>query len=192
MLRNFTRVTWISTLLAAFMFSSCVEIQRAQRPQSTSSPQENVTKPQGPQVYPENTEFLFISSPRVTAHVDSSYWTDQPFGYGTKPKAHYLVVNLTFTNRGMYPVTFDQYHYIATFGIINDAGVGYTFQGDLSGREFTDLNPNVPGDFRMVFDVPYGNYTLIVGGDVYDAMSSRTNYYRHTEICRLRLTPKNH
>lgn len=185
MFGNFTHVTRISILFAVLLFSSCLEIQKVQRPQSSSPP-----KPQGPQVLQENIEFMFLSFPTVYAKIDSSYWSDQ-LENGAKPAAHYLVIWLTFNNIGNSPVTFDQYHVVATFGLITNSGVNYHFEDNLTGRLFqSDLNPRVPGKFRVVFDIPKDNYILIVGRSTYNSMSYRTNYYDESEVCRLRLDPR--
>ncbi len=188
MLRSLTRYTAAISVLAAFAFISCSEIQSVQ--DSRLFQRENTAKPSGPQVYPEDHEFVFLPYPTVYAKVDSSYWSDL-LENGATPAAHFLVIWLTFTNIGNSPVTFDQYHVGATFGLITESGVNYHFEGNLTGRLFESaLNPRVPGRFRVVFDVPKGSYILIVGRDVYNSMSYRTNYYDETEVCRLRLKPR--
>ncbi len=188
MFRSSTRFTSVIAVLAAFALSSCAEIRQAQ--DSALFQMETTAKPNGPQVYPEDHEFVFLPYPTVYAKVDSSYWTDQ-LENGATPAAYFLVVWLTFTNVGNSPVTFDQYHVVATFGLITDDGVNYHFNGNLTGRLFESaLNPRVPGKFRVVFDVPKGSYILIVGRDVYNGMSYRTDHYDETEVCRLRLQPR--
>ncbi len=188
MFRNLDRFTPVILALAAITFSSCIEVQKVQ--DSQLFPAQKAARPSGPQVYPEDHEFMFLPFPTVYTKVDSSYWTDQ-LENGVTSSAHFLVIWLTFTNIGSSPVTFDQYHVGATFGLITESGVNYHFEGNLTGRLFESaLNPRVPGKFRVVFDVPRGNYILIVGRSIYNSMSYRTNYYDETEVCRLRLKPR--
>lgn len=188
MFRNHDRFIPVILAFAAITFSSCIEVQKVQ--DSQLFPARKAAMHSGPQVYPEDHEFMFLPYPTVYAKIDSSYWSDQ-LENGATPSAHFLVIWLTFTNIGNSPVTFDQYYVVATFGLITDNGVNYHFEGNLTGRLFESaLNPRVPGKFRVVFDVPKGSYILVIGRSIYNSMSYRTNYYDETEVCRLRLKPR--
>jgi len=149
-----------------------------------TTPHSNVpTYPNGQDVYiEENTKI----------NVGKAYWADI-VGF-QKTDAKFLIIEVSITNIGKKPFTINP----PVFTAVNDQGYEYelsrsttgfgetSFFDNLLARNQKRLSPLVPISGYIVFDVPKGNYTLIVSQG---EQGTRGQLIRKNDLAKFKLTP---
>ena len=126
--------------------------------------------------------------------IEKTYWTNQTSTQTAD--AHFLVVEMSMTNIGKKSTL----TYPPVFTLISDQGYEYEFSDrGTAGIDPNDnmlyklkdsrLSPLVPVRGKVVFDVPKGNYFMIVSTGEKGEIIGRI--YRGKDLFRIKLLPEN-
>ena len=88
------------------------------------------------------------------------------------PQANFMVISLSITNNTSAPIAWNsQGRYQVTYNLVNPQGIKYEYGQQESSILWKtgsgNLNPGIPVEGEVVFDVPKGPYTFMINQQSY-------------------------